>query len=214
MDPTIGWYQPEQFGPAKDLWLHIWEAEKGLDVLTLRNDASNAMGVRLQQDFLALDTSPTVAATAAGTTPSSNITGGGTVITTTTTTMTNSTGIIAGTGIGTNFGGANNNNGNGSNSNSNNNSNNNNNGGGNANNGNNGRAATAVHGNAAGNNNGEHRVPHNACNSYYNPSRRKSDNRASTYGMNYNYDALVGEYGGCPWRVPNKHYSKGVIGLV
>lgn len=31
--------------------------------------------------------------------------------------------------------------------------------------------------------------------------------------MNYNYDALVGEYGGCPWRVPDKHYSKGVIGL-
>ncbi|EZA49943.1 non-canonical poly(A) RNA polymerase PAPD5 isoform X2 [Ooceraea biroi] len=210
MDPTIGWYQPEQFGPAKDLWLHIWEAEKGLDVLTLRNDAiaSNAMGVRLQQDFLALDTSPAAAATAAGTAASSNvIAGGGTVTTTATTTTASSTGVIgAGTGIGTGFGGASNNNGNGS-------SNNNNNGSGNANNGNNGRAATAVHGNAAGNNNGEHRVPHNACNSYYNPSRRKSDNRASTYGMNYNYDALVGEYGGCPWRVSSKHYSKGVIGL-
>ncbi|XP_020281563.1 non-canonical poly(A) RNA polymerase PAPD5-like [Pseudomyrmex gracilis] len=183
MDPTIGWYQPEQFGPAKELWLNIWEAEKGLDVLTLRNDANtnNAMGVRLQQDFLALDTSPAAAATAAGnTTPSSN-TGTTTVIST----------VFGGGGPG-----------------------NNNNGGGNANNGNNnGRAATSVHGNAASNSNGEHRVPHNACNNYYNPSRRKSDNRASTYGMNYNYDALVGEYGGCPWRVPNKHYSKGVIGL-
>lgn len=175
MDPNIGWYQPEQFGPSKDLWLHIWEAEKGLDVLTLRNDAtaSNAMGVRLQQDFLALDTSPVVV-TATGNVPLSN-----TAVTT------------AGT-VG--------NNGNGGSNAS------------NSNNGNNGRAATAVHSNAAGNSNGEHRVPHNACNNYYNPSRRKSDNRASTYGMNYNYEALVGEYGGTPWRVPNKHYSKGVIG--
>lgn len=122
MDPTIGWYQPEQFGPAKDLWLHIWEAEKGLDILTLKNDSSsNVMGVKLQQDFISLD-------------QMNSRTGGD-------------------------------------------------------------------------------RMQHNTCNSYYNPSRRKGDNRASTYGMNYNYDALVGEYGGCPWRIPNKHYSKGVIGL-
>lgn len=120
MDPTIGWYQPEQFGPAKDLWLHIWEAEKGLDILTLKNDSSsNVMGMKLQQDFISLDS------------------------------------------LNSRIG---------------------------------------------------DRMQHNTCNSYYNPSRRKGDNRASTYGMNYNYDALVGEYGGCPWRVPNKHYSKGVIG--
>jgi non-canonical poly(A) RNA polymerase PAPD5/7 len=55
-------------------------------------------------------------------------------------------------------------------------------------------------------------VQHNTNNSYYNPSRRKNDNRASTYGMNYNYEALVGVFGGCPWRIPNKHYSKGVLG--
>lgn len=120
MDPTIGWYQPEQFGPAKDLWLHIWEAEKGLDILTLKNDSSsNVMGMKLQQDFMSLDS------------------------------LNSRTGD---------------------------------------------------------------RMQHNTCSNYYNPSRRKGDNRASTYGMNYNYDALVGEYGGCPWRVPNKHYSKGVIG--
>ncbi|KYM75381.1 PAP-associated domain-containing protein 5 [Atta colombica] len=193
MDPTIGWYQPEQYGPAKDLWLHIWEAEKGLDVLTLRNDAisSNAMGVRLQQDFLALDTSPAAATTtatattAAGTTPLSNSTG---------------TGNPIGAGVG--FGAGNNGNGNG-NANA-----------GNSSNGSNGRpTSAAVHSSATGNGNGEHRVPHNACNYYYNPSRRKGENRASTYGMNYNYDALVGEYGGCPWRVTNKHYSMGTIGL-
>lgn len=120
MDPTIGWYQPEQFGPAKDLWLHIWEAEKGLDILTLKNDSSsNVMGMKLQQDFMSLDS------------------------------LNSRTGD---------------------------------------------------------------RMQHNTYSNYYNPSRRKGDNRASTYGMNYNYDALVGEYGGCPWRVPNKHYSKGVIG--
>ncbi|XP_012530493.1 terminal nucleotidyltransferase 4B [Monomorium pharaonis] len=191
MDPTIGWYQPEQYGPAKDLWLHIWEAEKGLDVLTLRNDAntSNAMGVRLQQDFLALDTSPAAAVT--------------TTATTTTTTTTTAAGTMPSSNANANDNGNGNGNGNGSNT-SNSIS---------ISNGSNGRTTSAVHGSAAGNGNGEHRVPHNACNFYYNPSRRKGENRASTYGMNYNYDALVGEYGGCPWRVPNKHYSKGVIGL-
>ena len=54
----------------------------------------------------------------------------------------------------------------------------------------------------------------NTNNSYYNPSRRKNDNRASTYGMNFNHDALIGEYGGCPWRIQNKRYSKGVFGRV
>ncbi|XP_015588821.1 non-canonical poly(A) RNA polymerase PAPD5 isoform X2 [Cephus cinctus] len=126
MDPTIGWYQPEQFGPAKDLWLHIWEAEKGLDILTLKNDSSSStMGNKVQQDYISLDS------------------------------VNNRIGEE--------------------------------------------RSAT--------------RGQHNTCNSYYNPSRRKSDNRASTYGMNYNYNALVGEYGGCPWRPPNKVYSKGVVGL-
>ncbi|KMQ92972.1 pap-associated domain-containing protein 5, partial [Lasius niger] len=183
MDPTIGWYQPEQYGPAKKLWSNIWETEKGDDAPGLRNDANTAntaMGVRLQQDFLALDTS----SAAGNVTPSSN------------------TGSNAGViGIGSNatgFGGNSNNNG-GSNN-------------GNVSNGNNARAGN-VHGNLAGNGE-QHRLPHNnACNNYYNPSRRKSDNRASTYGMNYNHDTLIGEYGGCPWRLPNKHYSRGVVGL-
>ncbi|XP_012266386.1 terminal nucleotidyltransferase 4B-like [Athalia rosae] len=129
MDPNIGWYQPEQFGPAKDLWLHIWEAEiaeKGLDTLTLKNDnSSNTMGNKVQQDYISLDS--------------------------------------VSSRVGED------------------------------------RLAT--------------RVQHNTCNNYYNPSRRKGDNRASTYGMNYNHNALIGEYGGCPWRQLNKHYSKGVLGL-
>lgn len=28
MDPTIGWFQPEHEGPAKELWLRIWESLK------------------------------------------------------------------------------------------------------------------------------------------------------------------------------------------
>ena len=123
MDPVIGWYQPEQFGPAKDLWLHIWEAERGLDLLTPKYEVSSVMGNKIQQDS----------------------------------TLTENCSRM-----------------------------------------------------------NEDRVirlqQHNSCNNYYNPSRRKNDNRASTYGMNYNYDALVGAYGGCPWRLPSKHYSKGVIG--
>lgn len=127
MDPTIGWYQPEQFGPARDLWLRIWEAEKGLDILTLKSDtSSNMMCNRVQQqDFISLD---------------------------------------------------------------------------------------SVN-NRVGDERSANRAQHVTSNNYYNPSRRKSDNRASTYGMNYNYNALVGEYGGCPWRLPNRQYSKGVVGL-
>ncbi|XP_033222113.1 non-canonical poly(A) RNA polymerase protein Trf4-1-like [Belonocnema kinseyi] len=129
MDPSIGWYQPEQFGPAKDLWLHIWEAEKGLEILTSKYDVSSVsslMGNKILQDNALTDSCS----------------------------RTSEDRVFA-----------------------------------------------------------VNRLQHNSCNNYYNPSRRKNDNRASTYGMNYNYNALVGAYGGCPWRIPNKHYSKGVIGL-
>lgn len=128
MDPSIGWYQPEQFGPAKDLWLHIWEAEKGLDILTSKYDVSSVsslMGNKILQDN----------------------------------TLTDSYSRTSEDRV-----------------------------------------------------NPVNRLQHNSCNNYYNPSRRKNDNRASTYGMNYNYNALVGAYGGCPWRMPKKYYSKGVIG--
>ncbi|XP_046416128.1 non-canonical poly(A) RNA polymerase protein Trf4-1-like isoform X2 [Neodiprion fabricii] len=129
MDPNIGWFQPEQFGPAKVLWSQLWEAEiaeKRLDILTLKTDnSSNAMGNKVQQDYISLDS------------VSSRV----------------------------------------------------------------GEDRLAP------------RVQLSTCNIYYNPSRRKGDNRASTYGMNYNSDALIGEYGGCPWRQPDKHYLKGVLGL-
>jgi len=28
MDPKLGWYQPEQQGPSKDLWSRIWEHQQ------------------------------------------------------------------------------------------------------------------------------------------------------------------------------------------
>lgn len=183
MDPNIGWYQPEQFGPAKDLWLNIWEseiAEKRLDILTLKNNdnhslSNNIMGNKgiqqqQQQDYISLDSGLQSSSSSSirisgvvGVNLDERINnpggggggGGGGLITTTTNTTINTA------------------------------------------------TTTTI--------NRTHNI-HNTSNSYYNPSRRKSDNRASTYGMNYNYDILVGEYGGCPWRQPNKHYSKAVFG--
>lgn len=47
---------------------------------------------------------------------------------------------------------------------------------------------------------------------YYANRRRKIENRASTKGMNFYQDAIVGEYGGCPWRQKGFNYQRGVIG--
>lgn len=57
MDPAIGWFQPEHEGPAKELWLRIWEAlkptqmpsdmdkseqsSKSLDFIPLESEDSN-----------------------------------------------------------------------------------------------------------------------------------------------------------------------------
>lgn len=150
MDPTIGWYQPEQFGPAKDLWLHIWEAEKGLDILTLKRDNNGGIGCAVVGGGVGVGVNSSVGPTQAMATSKS----------------------------GPDFISLDNNV--------------------------NSDRTTMNH----------HRAQHNTCNNYYNPSRRKNDNRARTYGMNYNHDVLIGEHGGCPWRVPNKQYSKGVIGYV
>ncbi|KAK6635937.1 hypothetical protein RUM44_001191 [Polyplax serrata] len=60
MDPAIGWFQPEHEGPAKELWLRIWESlkptpipsemdkneqgSKSLDFIPLETDDSNRGG--------------------------------------------------------------------------------------------------------------------------------------------------------------------------
>jgi hypothetical protein len=49
----------------------------------------------------------------------------------------------------------------------------------------------------------------------FNPTRRKgstNDNKASTYNMNKYQAKLVGKHGGCPWRVSNFQYARGIIG--
>ncbi|XP_069676096.1 terminal nucleotidyltransferase 4B-like isoform X2 [Periplaneta americana] len=119
MDPAIGWYQPEQEGPAKDLWTRIWEAQKGVDNMNLV-DVNTSIGTK-SHDYIPVDST------------------------------TNS-------------------------------------------------------------DEQHNRVTAN-CNNYFNRKRRKRENRASTYGMNHNQAALIGEHGGCPWKIPNKTYGRGVIGL-
>lgn len=37
MDPRIAWFQPEQRGPANNLWMQIWETTQGLSYLRVNN---------------------------------------------------------------------------------------------------------------------------------------------------------------------------------
>ncbi|XP_076330343.1 terminal nucleotidyltransferase 4B-like [Tachypleus tridentatus] len=37
MDPAIGWFQPEQRGPALELWSRIWETQLGIENMDLNN---------------------------------------------------------------------------------------------------------------------------------------------------------------------------------
>ncbi|KOB73971.1 Trf4-1, partial [Operophtera brumata] len=114
MDPAVAWYQPEQEGPAKRLWLRIWETQSEIDKMNLKNLENANPNVNKAQDFI----------------PINDV-------------------------------------------------------------------------------NGESRN-----NNYFNPARRKAnDNRASTFNLNKNHDALIGEYGGCPWRIPNYAYKPGILGL-
>lgn len=49
----------------------------------------------------------------------------------------------------------------------------------------------------------------------FNMNRKKqgSENRASTYNMNKNFQRLCGKFGGCPWRPKTFNYGRGIIGL-
>lgn len=115
MDPAVAWYQPEQEGPAKRLWLRIWETQSEIDKMNLKNLENANPNVNKAQDFL----------------PINDV-------------------------------------------------------------------------------NGENRN-----NNYFNPARRKvNDNRASTFNLNKNHDALIGEFGGCPWRLANYAYKPGILGWV
>lgn len=37
MDPRIAWFQPEQRGPANNLWMQIWETTQGISYLHVNN---------------------------------------------------------------------------------------------------------------------------------------------------------------------------------
>ncbi len=42
MDPRIAWFQPEQRGPANNLWMHIWETTQTLGNLYFNNNCNTA----------------------------------------------------------------------------------------------------------------------------------------------------------------------------
>lgn len=49
MDPIIGWFQPEQDGPARELWSRIWEeASKRMDNMNLNQMIES-------RDFIPID---------------------------------------------------------------------------------------------------------------------------------------------------------------
>ncbi|KAJ9587332.1 hypothetical protein L9F63_019159 [Diploptera punctata] len=116
----IGWFQPEQEGPAKDLWTRIWEAQKGVDNMNIV-DVNTTLGTK-SHEYIPPDS------TTNSDDPQHNR-------------------------VGTN------------------------------------------------------------CNNFFHRKRRKRENRASTYAMNHNQAALIGDNGGCPWKNSNKTYSRGIIGL-
>lgn len=36
MDPSISWFQPEQEGPAKHLWLRLWQTQQDFDNMNIK----------------------------------------------------------------------------------------------------------------------------------------------------------------------------------
>lgn len=40
MDPSISWLQPEQDGPARRLWLRLWQTQQDLDGMNLKDSDS------------------------------------------------------------------------------------------------------------------------------------------------------------------------------
>jgi len=53
MDPVIGWFQPEQEGPAKDLWSRIWETQKGVDNMNVV-DINTNLAIKTH-DYIPID---------------------------------------------------------------------------------------------------------------------------------------------------------------
>lgn len=121
MDPSIGWYQPEHYGPALRLWNSIWETQQGLETMDLNNS-----------NFRAPEYIPINSTAASVTEPKKAV-------------------------------------------------------------------------------NGQNELTSGA-DKFYNPTKRKRENRASTYALNRNQH-LISQYGGTPWRTEVKHFRPGILGL-
>lgn len=205
MDPFVGWFQEEQEGPALRTWCKIWEtnAHEMSQLLEQQNQQ-----LQLQQ-----------------------LQGGGNK-------FNNGANLTARDRdsiqlLLQQFGGLrnnhnnNSNNGNGNNSSGNNSSNNSidsSNTNNSTNNDSSSTPATTPGGDGSGGGNTNSttniaggKMPSHERPSYYNPSRRKIgrivDNKASTYNLNKHMDKLISKYKGCPWRLPDCTYGRGVVGL-
>lgn len=51
MDPLLSWYQPEQEGPAKALWLRIWQTQQELESLNLKESNSDGGDMEFTNGF-------------------------------------------------------------------------------------------------------------------------------------------------------------------
>lgn len=56
MDPSISWFQPEQEGPAKHLWLRIWQTQQEFENMNVKDvdsdmeSLNNAINAQNQQN--------------------------------------------------------------------------------------------------------------------------------------------------------------------
>lgn len=188
MDPAVAWFQEEQEGPAKRVWMSIWETMAELDP-PLTVPVENQKPQRAGTDKPNRGVGENRLISAAG-----GVVGGG--------------GGGGGTGDDSHHHPAHHNHHHHhSNALTENNNNNNNNNNGNSGAGNGNNTPTTGGGTILVNNNEKN----------FNPSRKKAgstiDNKASTYNMNKQQHKLIGSHGGCPWRPPTYKYKRGILGL-
>uniref|UniRef100_A0A182FQD5 Uncharacterized protein n=2 Tax=Anopheles albimanus TaxID=7167 RepID=A0A182FQD5_ANOAL len=222
MDPAVAWYQEEQDGPSKAVWMRIWETNADLCGSLYPNygpGSNGPDGLKASRGGSASDQHHAHHGSEGGAT----VAGGAT---------TNSTGIALEGSVGSKEKecGVNNSSTNHTSSNNNVSPGNNNNNSGHAIT----NASTTPSSNCAmttgapetggGGGNGSviagiggkgGALVGNEKN--YNPVRKKlgsmmSENKASTFNMNKQQQRLIGVHGGCPWRPPNFKYGRGIIG--
>lgn len=187
MDPAVAWFQEEQEGPAKRVWMGIWETMAELDpplTVPVENQKPQRAGTEKANR---------------GGGENRLIGGGGGGAGDDSHHHPNHHHHHHGSALSENNSNNNNNNNNSNNSN--------NNTGNGGNNGNNGNNTPTGGGTILVNSNEKN----------YNPTRKKTgstiDNKASTYNMNKQHSRLIGIHGGCPWRPPNFKYGRGILGL-